>query len=488
MSKDQYIQANWEEGKGEELVSRDPATGKVLWEGKSASSGQISGSVKAAKGAFFDWANTSFQKRVAVILQFAEILKSSKEDLSLAISQQTGKPLWESRTEVGAMLAKIPLSIQAYKERTPEKEEKADETTAAIRHKPHGVIAVLGPFNFPGHLPNGHIIPALLAGNAVVFKPSELTPYVGEKMMKCWEKTDLPPGALNMIQGGASVGKELAEHPDIDGLFFTGSYTTGKNLSELYGTHPEKILALEMGGNNPLLIGEISDCAAAAYITVQSAFLTAGQRCTAARRLILVTSDKSEEFLERLLKMTKSIRVGPYDSPTEPFMGPVISERVAKQLLKKQEELKSQGGKVLLEMKQLKSTTGLISPGIIDVTSIKEREDEEIFGPLLQLIIVPDLKTAIQEANNTKYGLSAAILSDNKEEYETFRQRIRAGIVNWNTQTTGAKSSAPFGGIGHSGNHRPSAFYAADYCAYPTSSVEMEALKMPETKTPGIPL
>lgn len=467
------------------LISTNPMTDEVLWEGKAATDADIDEAVAKAREAFPEWAALPLEKREEYLYVFQDTLKSNKSRFAEAISKETGKPLWESLTECTAMIAKVDISIEAQRKRCPEVVTNKDKVTSITRHKPHGVVAVFGPFNFPGHLPNGHIVPALLAGNTVVFKPSELTPYVGEELLKLWK---LPQGVLNLVQGGPETGQSLSQHSDINALFFTGSWKTGKILAEQFGHHPEKILSLEMGGNNPLIIGEISDLEAAAYLSIQSAFLTAGQRCSCARRLIVPEGQLGDSFLQVFIMMIHNINVGPYTAKPEPFMGPVITEKAAKRLLVTQDHLKQKGGRLLKEMQLLQPDTPLLSPGVIDVTDITDRPDEEYFGPLLQVIRVPDFETAIEEANNTAYGLTSAILTDSCEQHEEFYKMSRAGIVNWNTQTTGASSAAPFGGIGHSGNYRPSAFYAADYCNFPVASLEIPALKLPDNITPGITL
>ncbi|MEG1215068.1 MAG: aldehyde dehydrogenase family protein, partial [Leclercia sp.] len=168
--------------------------------------------------------------------------------------------------------------VRAYHERTGESLTEMADGAASLRHRPHGVLAVFGPYNFPGHLPNGHIVPALIAGNTVVFKPSELTPWTAEETVKLWQAAGLPDGVLNLVQGGRSTGEALAQSSEIDGLLFTGSANTGYHLHQQLAGAPEKILALEMGGNNALIIDEITDIDAVVNLTIQSAFVSAGQR------------------------------------------------------------------------------------------------------------------------------------------------------------------------------------------------------------------
>jgi succinylglutamic semialdehyde dehydrogenase len=480
------IQNSWEKGSGPLFQSFNPATGELLWEGNAADREDVDRAIGAALQAFEEWANLPINERIDYLLSFRDELEEEKNTLALVIAQETGKPLWESKGEVDAMLAKIAISIDAYQVRCPNTTLPQSANVVKTHHKPHGVAVVLGPFNFPGHLPNGHIIPALLAGNTIVFKPSELTPLVGEFIAQIWQRSGLPEGVLNLVQGGRDTGNYLTEHPYLNALFFTGSWETGKKLSEKFATHPDKILALEMGGNNPLIIDSVKNLKAAAYTTIQSAFLTAGQRCTCARRLIVIESEQGRAFAHALVDLMQKIRVGPYTDEPEPFMGPVIHLNAAQNFLKKQASLLELGGKALVEMKQIKEGLPFLSPGLIDVSEVHHVPDEEIFGPLLQLTYAKNLSDAIEKANHTVYGLSAGILTDQADHFDIFYRKIRAGVINWNTPLTGASSSAPFGGIGNSGNHRPSAFYAADYCSYPVASTESCLLQMPSKMPPGI--
>ncbi len=482
-----YINGNWLAGEGAVIESIDPAKNTVIWSGKAASPAQINNAIDAARSAFSQWGSLSVDTRIEHVLAYAEQLKANQDLLAHTIATETGKPLWETATEAAAMVGKINLSIKSYHTRTGITENPMPQGKAFIRHKPHGVVAVFGPYNFPGHLPNGHIVPALIAGNTVVFKPSDLTPLVAEKMVELWETAGLPKGVLNLVQGDVTTGKALAGHDQIDGLFFTGSSTTGKLLHEQFAGHPGKILALEMGGNNPLLIGPVNDVDAAVHDIVQSAFITSGQRCTCARRLFIPNTAQGDVILARLIEVTKAIDVDVYDAVEQPFMGAMISTRAAQMMVSAQSELENLGANALLPLTHINEDTGLVTPGIIDVTPIlSELPDEEHFGPLLKVIRYDDFDTAIIEANNTKFGLSAGLIADDAAMYEVFFQHIRAGIVNWNRPITGASGAAPFGGVGESGNHRASAFYAADYCAYPVASVELEQTTLPGKLSPGL--
>lgn len=483
-----YIAGQWLAGEGEPLQSLCPVSQTVVWSGNAASDKQVAAAVAAARNAFPAWARRPVEERVAVLERFAAALKGRSEALARAIGEETGKPLWEAATEVTSMVNKVAISVQAFRERTGEKSGPLADATAVLRHKPHGVVAVFGPYNFPGHLPNGHIVPALLAGNAVVFKPSELTPKVAELTLQAWIEAGIPAGVINLVQGARDTGVALAGNDDIDGLFFTGSSRTGNLLHSQFGGRPQKILALEMGGNNPLIVDEVKDVDAAVYTIIQSAFISAGQRCTCARRLLVPQGAWGDALIERLVAVASTIKVGRFDEQPAPFMGSVISLAAAEHLIKAQEQLLAKGARPLLAMTQPLANAALLTPGILDVTAVSERPDEEFFGPLLQVIRYADFDAAVREANATQYGLAAGLLSDSRERYEGFLIESRAGIVNWNKQLTGAASSAPFGGIGASGNHRPSAYYAADYCAYPVASLESDSLSLPATLTPGVSL
>jgi succinylglutamic semialdehyde dehydrogenase len=484
-SKGQFIGGVWHKNKGTILESINPATGTILWQGLTATTEEIEWAYAAAEKALHPWASTPLNRRIEILTNFAEQILQNKSLLANLISLETGKPLWESETEAQSVHAKIAISIKAYHERTSDLITKNDALQSAIRYKPHGVVAVLGAFNFPAHLSNGHITPALLAGNTIVYKPSELAPAVAEFIMECWQNAGLPEGVINCIQGDASVAKELL-NKDIQGVYFTGSYTTGLHIHQQFANRPNVILALEMGGNNPLVVDEVNDIEAALYHTLVSCFITSGQRCTCARRVIIPNSAFGDEFLQRFIKATQKISVAPFYSKPEPFMGPIISYLHALKHLHTQKSLQELGATALLPMTLLQEYTGLLSPGIIDISGVVNPPDTEVFAPLAQIVRYQSFSQAISIANQTHYGLAAGLLSDDKTHYEQFYQEIRAGLINWNRPTTGAASNLPFGGVGYSGNHRPSAYFAADYCAYPISSMEETTLTKPSTLFPGL--
>ena len=454
-----------------ELISFEPATGAEMWR---APLGDVDAVVDRARRAWPAWVAQPLSTRMELMRRFANEVRKEADNLATLIARETGKPMWEARSEVESVVAKVEISIRAYAERTAQRKlDNAMQGTMALRHKPHGVLAVLGPYNFPAHLPNGHIVPALIAGNAVIFKPSEKTPATGEALVQCFHRAGISAAVVQLLVGGPAEGQALVAHDGIDGVLFTGSAHTGIAINRKLAARPDKIVALEMGGNNPIVVWDTPKVSDAAVLIVQSAFTTAGQRCSAARRLI-VKSALYDEVIGEVKRLADRIIVGaPFDEPT-PFMGPVIDNAAADGLSESFLYLLTNGGRAIKHMVRPQGDLPFLSPAIIDVTAMADRPDVELFGPLLQVIKVDDFDEAIAEANNTRFGLAASLIGGTPHDYNRFWANIRAGIVNWNRPTNGASSAAPFGGVGLSGNHRPSAFYAADYCAYPVASAEME--------------
>lgn len=453
---DTFINGQWGYGDGAGFESVCPATGESVWQGHESTAEQVNAAIANARAAQPKWAAAPLSDRIAILERYAEILTAKKEDIAYAISRDMGKPLWEARTEVGAMAAKIGHSIRAQAERAGDK----DEGALTLTHRPHGVMAVFGPFNFPGHLPNGHIVPALLAGNTCVFKPSELTPAVAHYLVEAFNEAGLPAGCLNVVQGGRETGQALL-NGDINGVLFTGSATTGAAFHKHFAGRPNIILALEMGGNNPLIAWG-GDTQAAADIAFFSAYISAGQRCSCARRLIVPEGQFGDDVLAGIQSKISTVKIGKWDE--EVFIGPVVSEHSAMKARHFQADLIKAGGKTIVP---IKVDGAFVHPGLIDMSAAKDVEDEELFGPLLQVYRVKTFEAAIAKANDTRFGLAGGLISENVKLWEQAGLRMKAGILNWNKPTTGAASSLPFGGPGLSGNFRPGAYYAADYCAWP---------------------
>lgn len=455
-----------------EITSLDPCTDDVVWRGPALPESGLEAVVARARAAFADWAETPLADRVAVAERFAALVRAERDEIARLISRETGKPFWETLTEADSVAGKVAISVRAQQERAGETISEAAGVRQALRHRPHGVLAVIGPFNFPMHLANGHIVPALLAGNAVVFKPSEKTPASGVRMGELWARAGLPDGVMQVAIGEAALGRALVGHPGIDGVLFTGGAPAGRSIHQALAGRPDKILALELGGNNPLVAWDVEAAEDAAHLIVQSAFLSAGQRCSCARRLIIENGQSGDRVLEALAALTDRTRLGaPFEEPA-PFLGPVIDNASAEAMLSAQARLMNAGARAIRPLDRPTPGRPFLRPAILDVTAVAERPDEEYFGPLLQVIRVGDFETALGEAGATRFGLSAGLIGGDEMLWRRFWRGVRAGVVNWNRPTTGASSGAPFGGVGASGNHRASAYYAADYCAFPVAGLE----------------
>ncbi|MFP4518789.1 MAG: succinylglutamate-semialdehyde dehydrogenase [Oceanicaulis sp.] len=464
-----FIAGAWRAGAGEAFASSDPATGDTIWRAPAADANDVREAFAAARSAFPGWALAGFETRRAIAEKYGELVKNRQDDIGLLIARETGKPLWEAKGEAGAMAAKVAVSIKAHEDRTGRTRTETEFGEQVLDHKPLGVMFVLGPYNFPGHLPNGHIIPALLAGNTLVFKPSELTPAVGELMVKLWEEAGLPAGVLNLVQGARETGAAALGDSDLDGVLFTGSWSTGSMIHKMFAGRTGVQLALEMGGNNPLVVWGAEDAEAAARVAVLSSYVTAGQRCSCARRLIVPAGKQGDAVIEAIAAAIPKLPLGKYDADPEPFMGPLISARAAQGVLAAQQNLLKLGAKAVVAAAAHDAGDAFVTPGLLTVDGV-DTPDEEVFGPLLQVRRAQSFEDALKQANNTAYGLSAGLVSDDDDLWKQFWAGSRAGIVNRNRPTTGAASTMPFGGPGQSGNLRPSAYYAADYCAYPVAT------------------
>lgn len=464
------IDGQWIAGTGARFTSTNPATEEVLWQANAASDDDVAAAFVSAATAQTEWNALGWEKRAGYLKRFAELAAAKSDFLANTIADEVGKALWDATTEAKAVAAKCDVTIDAYQKLRDTTQFTNAKMSGRVGYRPLGVTAVIGPFNFPAHVANGQIMPALLAGNTVVFKPSELSPLVAEETVKLWHEAGLPPGVLNLVQGAVPTSQAILRQPQLRGLFFTGSRITGGKIREALAQRLEVLLALELGGNNPLIAHQVSDLDQAVDTIIKSAFMTSGQRCTCTRRLI-VTGD-SQPLLDKLIEQTEAVAIGLPRDPSNPFMGPLIHAAAVDKVLNVQQRMLADGGVSLVEAKRLPQGNAFVSPGIIDVTDSSGRTDEETFGPLLQVIRVDDLSAAIHEANNTQYGLAAGILCDDRVDFDRFRNEVRAGLLNWNLPTTGASGQLPFGGVGQSGNYRPAGYHAINFCHVPVAEVE----------------
>lgn len=481
MHTELYIDGAWRVGGGEIFASHDPASGDKVWEGRAADADDVAEAMAAARLAFPAWTKRPVEERIAIARAFAKQIEARGDEIARTISREMGKALWDAKGEVAAMIGKVEISIRAQAERAGAKHEQAAFGATVLAHHAHGVLAAFGPFNFPGHLPNGHIVPALLAGNCVLFKPSEFTPGVAALMVEAWEAAGLPAGVLNLLQGGRETGAAILDSHGLNGVLFTGSAQTGALIHRKFAGRPDVMLALELGGNNPLIVWPPVDAKAAANLIAHSAFATSGQRCSCARRLIVPEGAEGDAIIAALVELAPQIAAGPATQTPEPFMGPLVNALAAERAVQFEQGLIAAGAKSIVPLKR---DGALVRPAVIDVTGLTP-PDEELFGPVLQVYRVKDFEHALDVANATRYGLAGGLISDDPALWARVQQELRVGILNWNRPTTGASSALPFGGPGMSGSLRPSAYYAADYVAYPVATQLSE--KAAPIAAPGLP-
>lgn len=455
---------------GPPLTSRDPSDESLVFDGQAASEEAIKAAWDAACAAAEMWALTPLEERIAVARRYAAGLDQHRDRLQQWITREVGKLPSDAAGEIAASIAKVELAIDALQTRRVDQQLTTDKGRYAVHYRPVGPTLVLGPYNFPLHLPGGQIIPALLAGNTIVFKPSELTPAVGRLLVDLWTDAGLPPGVLNLIQGDATVARQAIDDPRVAAVLVTGGSSGGVAIHRQLAGRPHVLLALEMGGNNPIVVASPEEPAAAAEAIVTSAFVSAGQRCTCARRLILVDDAAGRATWDAVLERTGGRVVGlPGDSP-EPDVGPMVSARHANWLQQAEANFLAYGGESVVETKIDARCGALVHPGLVDMTNCHDEVDQEWFGPLLQVYWVRDFSAAVAQAAKSRYGLAAGLFGGDEAMFETFRRGCRAGVVNWNRPITGASGRLPFGGLAASGNHRPAGYFAVDFCNDPVAS------------------
>lgn len=407
-----------------------------------------------------------------IVSNFIKKIDERAVELATIISQETGKAIWEAKTEVGALKAKAIGSLEQWEaQNITTLKDALPGVLGEVHTKPLGIISVLGPFNFPMHLPNGQIVPALLKGNSVLFKPSELTPGCAEFYCRLWWDSGLPEGALALVQGQREVGVQATINPLINGIFFTGSVPTGIAIMKATADTPQKLVALEMGGVNPLAIWEDASIEAAAHAAVTGFCLSTGQRCTATRRVIIHKSIYSK-FKTQFLNYTNKIHPG---LPSENvFCGPLISAGSKDKFNAAKNRLIKSGGTIVFEQKlnsNLPTTGGFVGQTVIEGGDIKQFVKEETFSPLVVLEQFNDMSELQEKCSWSPYGLSASIFTAQEKIYQEFWQGIQSGLINWNQPTNGASAKLPFGGIGLSGNHRPAGYDMIEHCSYKVASL-----------------
>lgn len=467
-----YIDGRFVAIAGEALVSTDPAqSDRVIWHG-SPNAQHVDQAVHAAAGALEHWSDLPQAERIEMLRRWAQITAGQSDRIAGLITDEMGKTLAEAKIEAKAIAEKVNITLDRISmSRVTDYEVAVSESrTGLCRFKPHGVMAVIGPFNFPAHLPNGHFVPALLLGNTIVFKPSEKTPAVGQLIAELIDETGIPPGVFNVVQGGGDLAAKLVDHPEIDGVLFTGSWPVGRKILQANLDRPGRIIALEMGGNNPSVVMDDAHLKQAVIENVRACFATTGQRCTCTRRII-VQRTIADRFIPAFCKAASTLIIGPGRSTNPVFMGPLISEKSVDAVLEFQAGLVREGGRVLVQATRMDGPGQFITPGVIEVDGFTLDRDCEVFGPFAQIAIVDDLDQAIEQANASQYGLAASIFTTSPVTYERFFRRCKAGCINLNNGTAGASGKLPFGGVDHSGNHRPAGAFSVDYCAYPVANM-----------------
>lgn len=475
---------------GEGLASHEPARpGTCVWRGTPEVS-HVDRGVSAARAAQPAWEEWGWERRALVLRRFAEIASSRASEMASLISREIGKPVWDARAEADLLAAKVQATLDASEHGPLTRVRGFTLPLGPTRQgrcgfRAHGVAAVVGPFNFPAHLPNGHIVPALLLGNTVVFKPSDKSPATGELLARWFDEAlraeGAPVGVLNLVQGGGDIPSALVGHADIDAVLFTGSWPVGRRIIEANLNRPGRLLALEMGGNNAAVIMPSADLPQAVIECVRAAFVTAGQRCTCTRRII-VHREVAPRVLAALRLATSALRVGsPQDDGV--FIGPLITDGACHAVMQAQQDFEARGGRALVRCERVASAEGghYLRPGVMEVDRfLSDRDatpgcDREVFGPLVRVAVTDSLEDAIAQANASAFGLAAAIFTQDSGEADRFCARVRAGCINVNAGTAGASGKLPFGGLGLSGNHRPAGAFSVDYCAYPVAGIIEQA-------------
>ncbi len=440
--------------------------------------------VRRARAAFPAWRDAGLEARAAVLRRFRDLVAERAEELARLVTREVGKALWDARGEARLVPAKVDATLEEGLRAVAPLESGP---AARADFHPRGVLAVLGPFNFPAHLPNGHIVPALATGNTVVFKPSELAPAVGDWMANAWRDAGLPPGVLEVVQGGAETGRAAALHPDVDGILFTGSWPVGRRLREATLDTPRKILALEMGGKNGMIVLEDADLDLAVAEAALSMCATTGQRCSSLSRAF-VHRARMDAFCDRLAGVLDDLVIGP---PLEEgtFMGPLVSRRAFEKVMALRGQVEEAGGERIYR-RDMDRLAPYVGPGVSrfpDPRQDHPYQREEIFGPELAVYPIDDLDEAIAAVNDSDYGLAASVMTADAGRFEHCVGRIRTGVLNWNKGTIGASGRLPFGGTGRSGNDRPAGILASVYCTVPQAQLRGEGRLDPSALPPGLP-
>ncbi|MEI3599286.1 MULTISPECIES: aldehyde dehydrogenase family protein [unclassified Oceanobacillus] len=461
-----YVNGEWIEA-NETTDVINPATGESIIKVPLSSQEDVDQAVKAAKAAQKEWALVPAPMRAEVLFEVGRIMKEKKEHLSKLLTMENGKVLEEARGEVqeGIDMAYYMAGEGRRLFGQTTNAELKDKFAMSVR-APIGVVGLITPWNFPIAIATWKSFPAIVAGNAVVWKPATETPLMANELMKIFIEAGLPKGVLNVVFGsGGTVGDALVNHKDIRVISFTGSNDTGRRIAAKCGEQLKKV-SLEMGGKNAVTVMDDADLELAAEGIVWSAFGTSGQRCTACSRVIVHEAVK-EDLEQLILKKIKELKIG-NGLHNDVKVGPIINKAGLEKIKSYIKIGKDEGAKLIAGGNELTGdeyAAGLyFEPTVFTDATIDMRiSQEEIFGPVVSLIPVGSFEEAIEVNNSVEYGLSSSIFTRDVNKVFKAQRDLDTGIVYVNAGTTGAEIHLPFGGTKGTGNgHRDSGIQALD--------------------------
>jgi len=458
-----FIKGEWRAPRQAALESHNPAHwDEVIGTFPAASAQEVGEAVAAAREQFPNWRRTSRIRRAELFDELAQLVKRDVDKLAQLMARECGKVVSECRAEVIEGLhmiqyvfgtGRMPIGDVLASE-VPEKD-------AFMRRKPWGVVGVVTPWNFPFAVPLWMLGPSLLEGNTVVFKPSEDTPAIGQRLVELFEEAGFPPGVINLVHGEGETGEALVRHPGVNVVLFTGSYEVGHRIQELSAEHYDRIVACEMGSKSAVIVCEDARLDLAVTCGIVSAFKTSGQRCVSAGR-ILVAEKIFDRFAEKFVATAKRLCIGdPLNSAN--FTGPVIHEGALKKVERYNDLARREGGTILLEGGRITDAAHAggcyLTPFVYRMDYRPERRSirEEVFGPHLALIPFRSNDDAVRIYNDTEFGLSMAVVTEDFRAMRLFRDECEYGMGYVNLPCIGAEVHLPFGGVKKSGNGHPSA-------------------------------
>ncbi len=471
-----YIDGQWRRGAGGDFAKRSPADiDRTLGRYPRGSGADVDAAVAAARRAFPGWRRTSRIRRGELFLKLTELIRQDIDGLARCVAEESGKVLNEARAEVveGLHMVEYVFGLARQPIGSMVASEIA-EKDLYIRRKPRGVVAVITPWNFPFAVPLWMLGPSLLEGNTVVFKPSEETPATGERLIRMFEAAGFPPGAVNLVHGiGEEAGDALARHPEIDVVCFTGSYQVGSHIRRLAAASDHKTCALEMGSKSAVIVCEDARLDLACDAAILSAFKTTGQRCVSAGR-ILVHENRIEEFTAAFVDHARQLKFGsPLDSTS--FAGPLINPAAVEKVAQYNQLAADEGAEVLLEGGRGSSPE--LAKGCYMAPFVYRQKyapgvrtiREEVFGPHVAIISFADDDEGVRIYNDTPYGLSMAVITEDYRRWRYYRDECDYGMGYVNLPCIGAEVHLPFGGVKRSGNGQPSAAALVDAVTHQTA-------------------